>query len=194
MCLLASDIPLPIQREQPNDPDALGTPSSPPCSYQQINPVSFLICSPLNYPGLQRAFEDSDERPGGYSSLKWEEAWAIDGLLTLHMQIMNEGTWYSGSKVQWVKSTVNYVKNICLICAIVKLLNSESAGSWESIHQNRTTQTFSARFHSSSATLHVTLDSIEFVILRGVVHIQKLLSQPMVWCWATFERYQTSVG
>lgn len=95
MCLVASDIPLPIQREQPNDPDALGTPPSPPCSYQQINPVSFLICSPLNYPVLQRAVEASDERSGGYSCLNWEEALAIDALLTLRMQITDEGMCYS---------------------------------------------------------------------------------------------------
>lgn len=86
MFLVASDIPLPIQREQPNDPDALGTPCSPPHSYQQISPASFLICSPLNYPVLQRAFEASDERPGGYSGLNWVEAQAADGLLTLLTQ------------------------------------------------------------------------------------------------------------
>lgn len=76
MFLVASDIPLPIQREQPNDPNALGSPSSPPHSYQQIRPASLLICSPLNYPVLQRAFEASDEWPGGYSGLNWEEALA----------------------------------------------------------------------------------------------------------------------
>lgn len=77
------------------------TPPPPPPSYQQINRASFLICSPLNYPGerLDRAFKASDEQPGGYMGLDWEEAEAGDGLLTLHGKIKDEGVGYSGSKV-----------------------------------------------------------------------------------------------
>jgi len=36
MCLVGSDIPLSIQGEQLNDPDALGTPSSP---YRPFSPL-----------------------------------------------------------------------------------------------------------------------------------------------------------
>lgn len=87
MLSVVSDIPLPIQREQLNDPAMLlGPPSSPPRSYQQISPASFLICSLLNYPALQRAFEASDKRPGGYSGPSREEAQAAYGLLTLGAQ------------------------------------------------------------------------------------------------------------
>lgn len=58
MSLGASDIPLSIQPERPDDPDVHGTSRCPPRSYQQISAASFLICSPLNY----RASEASARR------------------------------------------------------------------------------------------------------------------------------------
>lgn len=48
---------------------------------------------------LERAFEASDEQPGGYMGLDWEEVEAGDGLLTLAAQINDEGVGCSGSKV-----------------------------------------------------------------------------------------------
>lgn len=97
-----------------------GTDVPPPCSYQQISPVGFLICLPLNYPVLQRASEASNGRPGGYAGLNWEDAWAADGLLTLHAEIMNEGM--RGSE----------------LITSVKLLNCSSVGSWGTTDQHQT--------------------------------------------------------
>lgn len=48
---------------------------------------------------LERAFETSDEQPGGYMGLDWEEAEAGDGLLTLAAQINDEGVGCSSLSV-----------------------------------------------------------------------------------------------
>lgn len=81
MCFVAADIPLPIQREQSNDPDALRTTTTTP------NPPlhhlsSFLIWLPLNYPALQRVLEASNTHTA-CQRLNWEEVQAADGPLTL---------------------------------------------------------------------------------------------------------------
>lgn len=69
--MAVSDIPLPNQREQLNDPHAPGTPSPPPnpISSYQIYSTSIFICSPLNFPVLRRTSEALDKWPGGYTGL-----------------------------------------------------------------------------------------------------------------------------
>lgn len=104
MSLVASDIPLPIQQEQRNDPYALGTSCSPPHSYQQISPASFLICSPLNY----RAFEASVWR------LQWTELGGNTGCWwpfnPPYTELMNDKMGYTVVAQIFSKSTGNYVK------------------------------------------------------------------------------------
>lgn len=77
------DIPLPIHGEQPKKIlMLLGPPDSLLPSNQPTTLASFLISSSLNYSAEQRALEATDEQPGGYTGLNWEEAEPTDGLLT----------------------------------------------------------------------------------------------------------------